>query len=144
MTDEDSPVTLDQRCPVEGTSLARVAARLTWGVERSAILEPEGDTVVRTPDGPRELAGLPAVPHGERGDSDRAHARSNRQPRGVRDRPALRSQLYADLSRLFGDRVSLCPAPQPTTFRTGGVTYQRVTLLQAGFCPSVPNTDTRV
>jgi len=56
MTDEDSPVALGPGQSVEGAPLARVAARLTWGIERSTVLEREGDTVIRTPDGPRELA----------------------------------------------------------------------------------------
>lgn len=41
---------------VEGAPLARVASRLTWPIEASEIERKEGATVVRTPDGPRELA----------------------------------------------------------------------------------------
>ena len=57
--DEDSEeptVTLGAKQAVEGAPLARVSARLMWGIEKSAIIDREGDTVIRTPDGPRELA----------------------------------------------------------------------------------------
>lgn len=54
-------MTLGEGRPVEGTPLARVAARLTWGIERSAVLEREGDTVIRTRDGPREFADVLAA-----------------------------------------------------------------------------------
>ncbi len=55
--DEESEptVTLGDGEPVEGAPLARVASRLTWGIERSEVQRREGDTVVRTGDGPREL-----------------------------------------------------------------------------------------
>jgi hypothetical protein len=43
---------------VEGAPLSRVTARLTWGIEHSTIVEREGDTVVRTPDGPQELSAV--------------------------------------------------------------------------------------
>lgn len=59
-TDEDEEaapaVDLGEGAPVEGAPLARVASRLTWGIEKSEIERREGDTVVRTPDGPRDLA----------------------------------------------------------------------------------------
>jgi hypothetical protein len=55
--DEDAPaVTLGEDEPVEGAPLARVSARLMYGIEKSAVIEREGETTVRTPDGPRELA----------------------------------------------------------------------------------------
>lgn len=55
--DDDGPaVELGDADPVEGAPVARVAARLTWGIERSEVVRKEGDTTVRTPDGPRELA----------------------------------------------------------------------------------------
>lgn len=41
---------------VEGAPIARIAARLTWGIEKSAVIAREGDVEIRTPDGPRELA----------------------------------------------------------------------------------------
>jgi hypothetical protein len=56
MTDDDTAVTLGEGRPVEGAPLARVGARLMWGIERTTVIEREGETVIRTPDGPRELA----------------------------------------------------------------------------------------
>ncbi|MFB6074858.1 MAG: DUF5789 family protein [Haloarculaceae archaeon] len=51
-------VELGEGDPVEGAPLARVASRLSWGIEHSTVVEREGDSVVRTPDGPRELADI--------------------------------------------------------------------------------------
>ncbi|MFB6218416.1 MAG: DUF5789 family protein [Halobacteriaceae archaeon] len=58
--DEDSgpAVELGDAGAVEGAPIARVASRLTWGIERSEVERREGETVVRTPDGPRELAAV--------------------------------------------------------------------------------------
>lgn len=56
--DDEPAVTLGAKQAIEGAPLARVSARLMWGIEKSAILEREGETVVRTPDGPQELADL--------------------------------------------------------------------------------------
>lgn len=53
--DEGSAVELGDGDPVEGAPLARVSARLTWGLEKSEVARREGDTTIRTPDGPREL-----------------------------------------------------------------------------------------
>lgn len=54
---EDEPaVSLGEGADVEGAPVARVAERLMWGVEKSEIVAREGDTVVRTPDGPRALS----------------------------------------------------------------------------------------
>ena len=61
MADDDTAVTLGEGRPVEGAPLARVGARLMWGIERSTVVEREGDTVIRTPDGPRELADVLAA-----------------------------------------------------------------------------------
>lgn len=56
-SDEDGPaVELGEGEPVEGAPLARVSARLTWAIQKSEIERKEGDTVIRTPDGPRELS----------------------------------------------------------------------------------------
>jgi hypothetical protein len=53
----DEPVVeLGEREPVEGQPLARVASRLTWPHEKSRVIEKEGESVVRTPDGPQALA----------------------------------------------------------------------------------------
>lgn len=55
--EDDAPVVeLGERDPVEGQPLARVASRLTWPKEKSRLAEKEGDSVIRTPDGPRTLA----------------------------------------------------------------------------------------
>lgn len=54
---EDEPaVELGEGSDVEGAPVARVAARLMWGIEKSTIEAREGDTVIRTPEGPRELS----------------------------------------------------------------------------------------
>jgi hypothetical protein len=53
--DEGPAVELGEGEPVEGAPLARVASRLNWGIKQSDVDRREGDTVVRTPDGPREL-----------------------------------------------------------------------------------------
>ncbi|MFB6122742.1 MAG: DUF5789 family protein [Haloferacaceae archaeon] len=53
---EGPVVELGEGEPVEGAPLARVASRLTWPQENSSVREKEGDAVVRTPDGPRDLA----------------------------------------------------------------------------------------
>jgi hypothetical protein len=42
--------------PVEGAPLARVASRLTWALQKSEVERKEGDSVIRTPDGPQELS----------------------------------------------------------------------------------------
>jgi hypothetical protein len=54
---EDEPaVSLGEGESVEGAPLARVAERLMWGIEKSEIDAREGETTIRTPDGPQELA----------------------------------------------------------------------------------------
>jgi hypothetical protein len=56
---EDAPaVELGDGEPVEGAPIARVASRLTWAIQKSEVDRKEGDTVVRTPDGPRELSAV--------------------------------------------------------------------------------------
>lgn len=56
---EDAPaVELGEGQPVEGVPLAQVSARLMWGIEKSDLRRREGDTVVRTPDGPQELGAI--------------------------------------------------------------------------------------
>jgi len=61
MADDEPAVTLGEGRPVEGAPLARVGARLMWGIEKSAVIDREGDTVIRTPDGPRELSDVLAA-----------------------------------------------------------------------------------
>ena len=58
--DEESEpeVTLGEKTPVDGAPLARVTSRLTWPKAVSEIDHLEGDSVVRTPDGPRELSAV--------------------------------------------------------------------------------------
>jgi hypothetical protein len=60
MSDEDEEadepaVELGEGTDVEGAPLARVSHRLHYGIEHSEVVRREGDTVIRTPDGPREL-----------------------------------------------------------------------------------------
>lgn len=52
---EEPAVRLGEGEPVEGAPLARVASRLTWGIEKSEVRRREGDTTIRTGDGPRAL-----------------------------------------------------------------------------------------
>lgn len=54
-TEEEPAVELGAGDPVEGAPLARIASRLTWPQESSRVRAKEGDAVIRTPDGPREL-----------------------------------------------------------------------------------------
>ncbi|WP_049928483.1 DUF5789 family protein [Halopiger goleimassiliensis] len=56
--DEEPAVELGERTPVEGAPLARVSSRLTWPKEKSEVDRLEGDSVIRTPDGPRELSAV--------------------------------------------------------------------------------------
>lgn len=63
MSDEDSEETapaveLGEGPDVEGAPLSRVTARLTWGIEHSTVVDREGDTTIRTPEGPQELAAV--------------------------------------------------------------------------------------
>jgi len=54
--DAEPAVSLGTHTPVEGSPLARVSSRLTWPKEKSEVDRLEGETVIRTPDGPRELS----------------------------------------------------------------------------------------
>jgi hypothetical protein len=55
-SDDEAAVALGEGEPVEGAPVARVSARLMYGIEKSTVVDREGETVLRTPDGPRELA----------------------------------------------------------------------------------------
>ena len=55
---EEPAVELGDGTPVEGAPLARPASRLTWPVERSEVVRREGETTIRTPDGPQTLESL--------------------------------------------------------------------------------------
>ncbi|MUW15858.1 hypothetical protein GJ633_15520 [Halorubrum sp. CBA1125] len=59
-TDEDAEesepaVELGSGPDVAGEPVARVASRLTWPATRSDVRAQEGDAVIRTPEGPREI-----------------------------------------------------------------------------------------
>lgn len=55
--EEDGPaVELGDGPDVDGAPIARIASRFKWGSEKSAIVAREGETEIRTPDGPRALA----------------------------------------------------------------------------------------
>ncbi|MEF8813904.1 MAG: DUF5789 family protein [Halovenus sp.] len=56
--DDEPAVELGEGDPVEGAPLARISARFMWGIEKSEIERREGDTRIRTPDGPQALADL--------------------------------------------------------------------------------------
>ncbi len=62
MSDEDDEaepaVSLGDHTPVEGAPLARVSSRLTWPKEKSEVDRLEGESVIRTPDGPQELSAI--------------------------------------------------------------------------------------
>ncbi|WP_232700988.1 DUF5789 family protein [Halobacterium wangiae] len=54
--EEDAPaVELGDGESVEGAPIARVASRLTWALQKSEIVRREGDTTIRTPDGPQTV-----------------------------------------------------------------------------------------
>ena len=54
--EEEAPaVALGDGPDVEGEPVVRVASRLTWPAKRSDVRVQEGDSVIRTPDGPIEL-----------------------------------------------------------------------------------------
>lgn len=55
---ETPTVSLGDGATVEGAPLARISSRLTWGMARSTVLDRVGDTAIRTPEGPRELASI--------------------------------------------------------------------------------------
>lgn len=54
--DEAPAVELGEGETVEGAPLARVASRLTWPQQKSEVVRKEGESVIRTPDGPQTLA----------------------------------------------------------------------------------------
>lgn len=54
--DSEPAVELGEHTPVEGAPLARVTSRLTWPKEASEVDRLEGESVIRTPEGSRELA----------------------------------------------------------------------------------------
>jgi len=56
--DEGPVVELGEGESVEGAPLARVAERFEWAQQKSEVERREGDTVIRTPDGPRDLSSI--------------------------------------------------------------------------------------
>lgn len=56
--DAEPAAELGEGPDVSGEPIARVASRLTWPAKRSDVRTQEGDAVIRTPDGPRELDGV--------------------------------------------------------------------------------------
>lgn len=81
--DEAPAVTLGAAVEVEGAPLARVVSRLHWGMSKGEIRDREGSTVIRTPDGPRELGAVlddVATPYFE---SRREFVEAVRQETGV-------------------------------------------------------------
>lgn len=55
----DEPlVELGEGVTVEGAPIGRVVSRLTWPIERSSVIEKEGETVIRTSEGPRDLSAV--------------------------------------------------------------------------------------
>ena len=56
---EDEPaVELGDGPEVEGVPLAQVTSRLHFGIDKSEVDRREGDTTIRTPDGPRDLSAV--------------------------------------------------------------------------------------
>ncbi len=62
MADEDDEdelaVELGEAAPVSGAPIARVASRISWPKSKGDIVNAEGETEIRTADGPRELADI--------------------------------------------------------------------------------------
>lgn len=56
--EEELTIELSDAEPVEGAPIARIASRLTWPQEKSTIIEKEGDSTVRTTDGPQSLEAI--------------------------------------------------------------------------------------
>lgn len=56
--DDEPTVELGAGAAVDGVPLARVSSRLTYGIEKSTVRRREGETVIRTPDGPRQIGDL--------------------------------------------------------------------------------------
>ncbi len=62
MADEDEAeapsVELGEGADVDGAPIGRVASRLSWPRSLSDVLEQEGETTIRTSEGPRALADI--------------------------------------------------------------------------------------
>jgi hypothetical protein len=55
---EGPAIPLGEGEAVEGAPLARVTSRLHYAIGKQEVIRREGDTVIRTPDGPQELASV--------------------------------------------------------------------------------------
>lgn len=53
--DEEPAVELGDGPDVEGAPLARISSRLTWPIQKSRVETLEGDSTIRTPEGPRSV-----------------------------------------------------------------------------------------
>ena len=56
--DDEPAVELGDGPEVEGVPLAQVTSRLHFGIEKSEVDRREGDTTIRTPDGPCDLSAV--------------------------------------------------------------------------------------
>lgn len=56
--DEEPAIALGDDPPVPGAPVGRVASRISWPRAKSDILAAEGETQIRTADGPRPLSEL--------------------------------------------------------------------------------------
>jgi len=56
--DDEPAVELGDGPEVEGVPLAQVTSRLHFGIEKREVDRREGDTTIRTPDGPRDLSAV--------------------------------------------------------------------------------------
>lgn len=55
---EGPAIPLGEGETVEGAPLARVTSRLHYAIGKQEVIRREGDTVIRTPDGPQKLASV--------------------------------------------------------------------------------------
>lgn len=54
--EDDGPIVeLGEGPAVDGAPLSRISSRLHFGIARSEVVRREGDTEIRTPDGPRTI-----------------------------------------------------------------------------------------
>lgn len=57
--EEDAPtVELGEGAPVDGAPLARVASRLSWPRSQSDVVVQEGETLIRTAEGPQTVESI--------------------------------------------------------------------------------------
>ena len=90
--DEGPAVPLGEGPTVEGAPHARVASRLHYPIEKSTVLEREGETTIRTPDGPRELAEVLAASEEVYFDTRHAFERAVREVVGVGPIPTVEDE----------------------------------------------------